>query len=111
MVTDHFTHTEAAQMLQAPVSGLLHAMRRACKAGACLHPHACVCMHPCRTLSNNGFSGTLPDAWGWTPKLQLLKNLYLDQNPNLNATLPSAWGSQGGFSSLQVLRTAWAMST
>ncbi|KAL0030014.1 hypothetical protein WJX79_001051 [Trebouxia sp. C0005] len=55
------------------------------------------------SLSNNSFEGSLPSAWGWTPKLQLLQNLYLDQNPNLNATLPTAWGSPGGFSSLQVL--------
>ena len=62
--------------------------------------HACHVV--CRTLSNNSFSGTLPAQWGWTPTLQLLKNLRLDQNPLLSATLPSAWGSQGGFSSLQV---------
>ncbi|KAL0027303.1 hypothetical protein WJX77_011498 [Trebouxia sp. C0004] len=55
------------------------------------------------SLSNNSFEGSLPSAWGWTPKLQLLQNLYLDQNPNLNATLPPSWGSPGGFSSLQVL--------
>ncbi|DBB11929.1 TPA: hypothetical protein ACH3X3_006068 [Trebouxia sp. C0006] len=49
------------------------------------------------SLSNNSFEGSLPSAWGWTPKLQLLQNLYLDQNSNLNATLPTAWGSPGGF--------------
>ena len=71
--------------------------------------HTCACIMPfdvtlfwCRTLSNNSFHGTLPAAWGWTPQLQLLQNLYLDQNPYLAATLPSAWGSRGGLSSLQV---------
>jgi len=52
----------------------------------------------------------LPSAWGWTPKLQLLQNLYLDQNPNLNATLPTAWGSPGGFSSLQVKKKQTKMT-
>ena len=54
-----------------------------------------------RTLSNNSFEGPLPPEWGWTPKLSLLRTLRLDNNP-LSATLPSAWGSKGGFSSLQV---------
>ena len=56
----------------------------------------------CRTLSDNSFTGMLPLEWGWTPRFSLLKNLKLDQNARLSATLPSAWGASGGFPSLQV---------
>lgn len=56
----------------------------------------------CRTLSENSFVGTLPVEWAWTPRFSLLKNLNLDKNPTLSATLPSAWGGNGAFSSLQV---------
>ena len=56
----------------------------------------------CRTLSENKFTGTLPVEWSWTPSFSLLRGLYLDRNSLLSATLPTAWGANGAFSSLQV---------
>lgn len=57
-------------------------------------------------MSTNGFTGALPDSWGYPGAMPNLTVLLLDNN-QLQGSLPSAWANTGSLQNLVLLNLGY----